>query len=112
MIQVEVLATGQRVPRLEAFGVDGERRVSAATGLRARPLGGCVDRDRPSLRVGEADSLTLALLRQVDKLDAGAALQRLEALNGKAPVRRTGQSEDRFRGVGVLGQRRPSGRDA
>ena len=39
VIEVEVHATRQRVPRFEPLDVDRERRVAAAAGLRARPFG-------------------------------------------------------------------------
>ena len=55
VIEIEVLAARERVPRLLALDVGRERRVAAAVGLDPRPLGRGDHRPRLHLCVGERD---------------------------------------------------------
>ena len=105
-------ATGECVPGLAALHVDRERRVAPTAGLGPGPLRRRDHRDRRSLRVGEGDLLALVLLGQVGQADAGALLQRLEALGRKVAVGGAGHGQDRLADMHVPLERRPAVGDA
>src|SRR5581483_5763193 len=99
VVEVELLAPGEGVPRLRPLDVDRERRVAAAVRLDPGPLRRGDDGARLHLGVVERDPLARAGPREVGERDAGAALERAEALDREAAVRGPREGEDRLAGV-------------
>ena len=68
MVEIEVLAARERVPRLLALGVDRERRIPPPVRLDPRPLRRRDHDPRLGLGVLELDPITLARRREVRQL--------------------------------------------
>src|SRR5699024_4745163 len=99
VVEVEVLTSGQGVPGLLAFDVDGERAVAPPTRFRTGPFGAGDHRHRRGLGVGEVDPFTLMLPGQVAQRHAGALLEGREALSGHVAVGGPGQAQDELTGL-------------
>ena len=81
---------GQGVERLLLLDVDGERSVTATTGLRTGPLGGGHHGLRCGLGHGEGDTTFLVTFCQVHQVQTGLLLKLLEALDSDLTVGGTG----------------------
>ena len=87
VVEVEVLAAGERAPRHVAVDVDGERRVAARAALDARPLRRGDDLARLDADLLERDPLVLAVLGEV-----GERACRCAARAAGSPRPRAGRS--------------------
>jgi hypothetical protein len=112
VIQVEVLAAGERPERDGVLDIRRERGVAPLARLEPRPLRRGDHLARLDRHLGERQPLLGALGRDLRQRPPDAVLQRPEALYRELPVGGARQGQDRLAHVDVAGKRGTPARGA